>query len=205
MQQQVYNHTERDPDAARQIAEITGRIGLSKTKGELGTILASEARKYSILDLQIIGGRLNSEIELLSSPYRESVRPFFAEQLFGRHHRLLLMQNTGKYAGMTDPIRNPEAFHQFCSMLPSGCFSWNDHLEQNPHYRNPMNRLFYYLIAAFAMFVLDEPGHPAGMPFPGGLTVESRGQGFYCPVRDKEKDVPYSLCNFCPAQQSDTS
>jgi uncharacterized protein (UPF0305 family) len=86
-------------------------------------------------------------------------------------------------------------------MLPDGCFSWNDSSERNPYFRNPKNRLFYYLMAAFTMFVLDEPGHPVGMPFPGGFFVEQRGLEYYCLIRDKEKEVFYSICNFCPAHQ----
>jgi uncharacterized protein (UPF0305 family) len=62
---------------------------------------------------------------------------------------------------------------------------------------------YYYLVSCFVMFVLEEPGHPIGMPFPGGFTVERRDDGYYCPIRDKEKDVPLAICNFCPAKQSE--
>jgi uncharacterized protein (UPF0305 family) len=30
-----------------------------------------------------------------------------------------------------------------------------------------------------------------------------RSDGYYCLIRDKEKDVFYSICNFCPATQAD--
>ena len=53
------------------------------------------------------------------------------------------------------------------------------------------------------MFVLDEPGHPVGMPFPGGFRVEKRGRDYYCLIRDKEKEILYSICNFCPARQTE--
>ncbi len=53
------------------------------------------------------------------------------------------------------------------------------------------------------MFVLDEPGHPVGTPFPGGFVVEKRGNEYFCPIRDKEEDVWYSICNFCPAKQTE--
>jgi uncharacterized protein (UPF0305 family) len=55
------------------------------------------------------------------------------------------------------------------------------------------------------MFVLDEPGHPVGMPFPGGFRVEQRGRDYYCLIRDKEKEVFSSICNFCPAKQTEES
>jgi uncharacterized protein (UPF0305 family) len=53
------------------------------------------------------------------------------------------------------------------------------------------------------MFVLDQPGHPIGTPFPGGFTVRQQGDEFYCPIREKEKDIWYSICNFCPAKQDE--
>ena len=97
----------------------------------------------------------------------------------------------------------PETFQKFCDMLPEGCFAWDDASERNPYFRNPKNRLFYYLVAAFTMFILEEPGHPVGMPFPGGFKVEQRGREYYCLIRDKEKEIFYSICNFCPALQSE--
>jgi uncharacterized protein (UPF0305 family) len=194
---------EHHENADRVIREIAVRLSTTRTKGELGLILVHEIQGYTIFDLQIIGGRLNNEIDRLPSPYRERIRPYFREQLFGKHHQLLAMHRSRIFAGATGPIRDPETFKKFCGMLPEGCFSWNDTSERNPYFRNPKNRLFYYLMAAFTMFVLDEPGHPVGMPFPGGFSVEKRGRDYYCLIRDKEKEVFYSICNFCPAHQTE--
>jgi uncharacterized protein (UPF0305 family) len=183
------------------IRRIADTIGRARTKEELGRALVREIQQYSLFRLQIIGGRLNGEIDRLPSPYREAIRPYFRKQIFGKHHELLDLHNAGRFS--RDPLRDPEAFRKFCDMLPEGCFAWDDASERNPYFRNPENRLFYYLIAAFTMFVLDEPGHPVGMPFPGGFTVEQRGRDYYCLIRDKEKDVFYSICNFCPAHQTE--
>jgi uncharacterized protein (UPF0305 family) len=189
--------------AAGAIQLIARRLNTASSKGELGLILSDEIQTYSMFDLQIIGGRLYSEVEKLPSPYRESIRPYFREQLFGKHHQILTMHRNRAFDRMTAAIRDPELFGKFCEMVPEGCFSWNDSSERNPYFRNPKNRLFYYLIAAFTMFVLDEPGHPVGMPFPGGFSVEQRGKDYYCLIRDKEKEVFYSICNFCPAHQTE--
>lgn len=191
---------EYTPEHVRGIAE---RLKSARTKGELGEILAREVKQYSLFDLQIIGGRLNAEIGKLPSPYREAVAPYFRDQLFRAHHRLLSMHKNGAFGRLTGPIRERERFDAFCDMLPRGLFAWNDAGERNPYFRNPKNRFFYYLVAGFTMFVLNEPGHPVGMPFPGGFTVEQRGTDYYCLIRDKEKDVFYSICNFCPAKQSE--
>jgi uncharacterized protein (UPF0305 family) len=192
-------------DEAGFIREVIRKISAARTKGELGVVLAEELQKYSVFELQVIGGRLNQEISKLPSPYREAVRPYFIGQLFGMHHQLLLLHRAGKFRGMNHPVTDPETFNRFCSMVPEGCFSWDDFSERNPYFRHPKNRLFYYLVATFTMFVLDQPGHPVGMPFPGGFTVEQRGSEYYCLIRDKEKEVFYSICNFCPAKQVEES
>jgi Uncharacterized protein conserved in archaea (DUF2115) len=185
------------------IQAAAARLQSAGTRGELGTIVASEITAYSLFDLQIIGGRLNSDIEKLPSPYREAIRPYFREQLFGKHHTLLTMYRSGAFDRLSGPVRDRETFLKFCTMLPEGCLFWENTGEQNPYFQNPKNRLFYYLIAAFTMFVLEEPGHPVGMPFPGGFTVEQRGRDYYCLIRDKEKEVFWSICNFCPALQTE--
>jgi hypothetical protein len=189
-------------DAAT-IRSIADRFRIARSRGELGSLVASEVLSYSLFELQVIGGRLNNEIDKLPSPYRERIRPYFLEQLFGAHHRLIAMHRGGEFAYLSGPVNDPATFSAFCDMLPSGCFAWDDVNERNPHLRQPRNRLFYYLISAFTMFVVEEPGHPVGMPFPGGYTVEKRGREYYCLIRDKEKEVPHSICNFCPAQQSE--
>ena len=187
------------------IRDASQRIRIARTRGELGTILVHEVQQYSLFDLQIIGGRLYNEIEKLPSPYREAIRPYFKKQLFGKHHELLALHRRGAFIAMNTPLTDPETFQKFCDMLPEGCFAWNDAGERNPYFRNPKNRFFYYLIAAFSMFVLDEPGHPVGMPFPGGFKVEQRGCDYYCLIRDKEKEVYSSICNYCPAKQTEES
>jgi len=185
------------------IRSIADRLRNARSRGELGTLVAHEVLTYSLFELQVIGGRLNNEIDRLPSPYRERIRPYFKEQLFGAHHRLIAMHRGGGFATLSDPVNDSATFSAFCDMVSSGCFAWDDQNERNPHLRQPRNRLFYYLISAFTMFVLNEPGHPVGMPFPGGFTVEKRGRDYYCLIRDKEKEVPHSICNFCPAQQSE--
>ena len=191
------------PSEAAMIRQAALRISRATTKAELLETLATEIEYYSNFDLQLIGGRLNNEIRKLPSPYREAIRPYFIEQLFGMHHAMLIMFRSGESRSLSVPLRDPVIFRDFCRIIPDGCFSWDDQSDRNPYMRNPKMRLFYYLISAFTMFVLDKPGHPAGMPFPGGFKVEQRGNDYYCLIRDKEKEVFYSICNFCPAKQTE--
>ena len=191
------------PSEKEQIDNVSRTFAAATTKGELGTLLAEEMKKYTLADLQVIGGRLYAELIRLPAPYRDKVRPYFIEQLFGAHHTLLAMHHKGAFVTMTSPITDRETFSKFCEMIPDGCFAWDERAERTPFPYTPNHRFFYYLMAAFTMFVLDRPGHPVGMPFPGGFAVEERKGTFYCLIRDREKEVFFSICNFCPALQTE--
>jgi len=181
------------------IRETCEALSCSKTKGALGECIACEIIRFSLIDLQIIGGRLHRELENVPSPYREALRPHLIGQIFGMHHTVLAMHNSGAFKTMREPLTDPATFGEFCRMVPEGCYSWDGGIRPD----NPVHRLFYYLVSACAMFVFDQPGHPLGMPFPGGFRVEKTGGIYLCPVRDREKEVFFSICNFCPAKQSD--
>ena len=186
-----------------EIETIVHRISGAVQKGELGIILAEEVQRYSVFELQVIGGRLNLEIEKLPPSYRNKVKPFFHDQIFGAYHSLLSTHRSGGFCLMNARIEDPETFRLYCQMIPEGCLAWDENMWKNPEIWSPKHRLFYYIIATYTMFVNDLPGHPVGMPFPGGLIVEKRGNEYFCPIRDKEKDVFFSICNFCPSRQTD--
>lgn len=185
------------------IFSISQRIARAKTKGELGSILAAELADYNNTDLQVIGGWLYAEICRLPSPYREQVSPYLKDWLFGAYHKLLLYQRTARFSTISEPIRDRETFLAFCRMLPEGCLQRDESTQKLPFRYTLKHRCFYYIVSAFTIFVLDNPGHPVGMPFPGGFKVEERDGRFLCPIRDHEKDLPFSICNFCPAIQNE--
>ncbi|MDG6256987.1 MAG: DUF2115 domain-containing protein [Methanomicrobiaceae archaeon] len=191
------------PEEYAYIEELAGRLAGALSKGELAAVLAAEVEDFSLFELAVIGGRMRAEVDRLPMPYREKVRPFFERQVFGMHHRLLSLHRKEAFAGMHEPISDRETFEAFCAMLPAGCFCWEEGREDYPHLTGPRNTLFYYLLAAFSMFVAEEPGHPVGTPFPGGFVVEAKAGEYRCPIRDREEEVPYSICNFCPARQTE--
>lgn len=165
----------------------------SKKKSELGENLAAELSSLSILDLQKVSAFLEYEINKLPSPYRERIHPYFTEQLFGSFFKLMRMYGDGTLKSINGEIRDQKTFLDYCAMVESG---GDGHLIDS-YYGG-----YYHLVSCFTIFVMEEPGHPVGMPFPGGFRVERRPDGFYCPIRDKEKDVLFSICNYCPAKQS---
>ena len=141
------------------------------------------------------------DIIVLPSPYRERVRPYFLEQYFrryGTHHGVCASRAI--FPGLGPGKSKTSHFSRtYCSdsdrILSVARRTWRCTAPSFGHY--------YFILSAFYIFVLDEPGHPVGTPFPGGFAVKKRDDGFYCPIRDKEKDVTYSICNFCPAKQED--
>ncbi|BAI61867.1 conserved hypothetical protein [Methanocella paludicola SANAE] len=173
---------------------VFSRIKNIKKKCELGEALAFELGRLSILDLQAMSAFLEYEINKLPSPYRESIHPYFTEQLFGSYFKLMRMHGDGSLKKIPGEIEDQKTFLEYCAMITGG---EDGHLEES-YYGG-----YYHLVSCFTIFVMDEPGHPVGMPFPGGFRVERRPEGFYCPIRDKEKDVLFSICNFCPAKQSE--
>ena len=191
-----------DAGAEEEFRRVAARLAVARGKGELGMILAEEIGRYTLADLQVIGGRLYAEMVRLPRPYRDQVHPYITEQVLGAYHRLLLMHRAGAFVTLTGPITDKETFAKFCAMIPDGCFRWDEAAERTPFSYTPRHRLFYYLVSAFTIFVLDRPGHPAGMPFPGGYMVEERNGTYYCLIRDHEKEVPFSICNFCPTRQT---
>jgi len=195
----------RTPSPVEQeyVRSVARSLAGARTKKELAECIARAAGEYTLADLQVLGGKLYTEVEALPEPYRTRVRPYFTEQIFGAHHRLLLIYRSGGFKGRASPIRDRDTFDKFCAMIPEGCFCWDEQADRTPFAYSPKHRLFYYLMAAFTMFVLDKPGHPVGMPFPGGFTVEERSGEYYCLIRDREKEVFFSICNFCPARQAD--
>ena len=183
------------------ILEICRDLEKATTKGELGMLLAREISRYSLFDLQVIMGRIRYEIHRLPPAYRKAAGPYLLSQIVDTHHSLLTMCTRGDFQAMARPIQARDLYLSFIAMIPRGCYAGDIRDVYLPQFHSPMHRLFYYLLAMFAMYVLEQPGHPVGTPFPGGMKIEEREGAFICPVRDKEKEVFFSICNFCPAKQ----
>ena len=59
----------------------------------------------------------------------------------------------------------------------------------------------YRLISIYTTFIMDEPVHPVGMPFPGGFKIKQEYGTYYCPVKESQKDNPNAVCGICIAEQ----
>ncbi len=175
--------------------------GLKKVRGgreaaeRIGAVLA----RYTVFDLQYIGGGIQREVRKLPGPYRRCYEPYSAD-LMSQYHAVMTRFRAGGFADV--PIQEPELWCQYWDVTAVQCFvrgrSGNDPFPQVDH---PMSRLFYRLVYGYVMLIAGGYGHPVGMPFPGGARVRREGDRVFCPIREKERDLPSALCNFCPAEQ----
>ena len=171
-------------------ADIAGscrRLGAARTRGELGSLIAPLAMSFSPGDLRQMVLNLSRQIADVEPGYRARVTEKISEHLLGTWQRIRLMSQQGSFSGLRDPLDTDAP--RFWEMVAGECRLPGD----------PGLRFLKYLLAGFSMFVLREPAHPVGTPFPGGDAVSLTGGTYYCPVREKASDVGGALCPFCPA------
>ncbi|KDE54976.1 DUF2115 domain-containing protein [Methanoculleus sp. MH98A] len=164
-----------------------------KTKGDLLRIIADETAAYDLRDLEAMNARFERKVSHLPEDYRDRLLSSVREEIFGAHHRLVLLSRNGGGRELDEPLA--PAFGGYCSMVAEACTA--KARENDPKYL-----YLKYLLSAFTMFVVEEPAHPVGTPFPGGQIVDEWEGTYLCPVRDLADDVAYALCPYCPAIQS---
>jgi uncharacterized protein (UPF0305 family) len=176
-------------------AQITSEcrdLQLAVTRGELGMKIALLVLRHSPADIQQMKRNFGKKVHELTPEYRDRLTQKINEHLLGTFQTIRLRQQQGSFSTMREPLTHHQK--SYWDMVIGQCTASGD--------TNPRIRFLNYLLAAFCMFVLDEPGHPAGTPFPGGDTVQLIDGIYYCPVREKAGDVDAALCPFCPARQT---
>jgi len=190
----------RSASSSREFIEETVRALLSAESNQAAAeIIGRALSAYTVFDLQYIGGYLKCEVERLPDPYRRLYRPYCMD-LFDQYHAF--MQDYRPGIVCHGPLPDLALWKKYWTGVPEYCFqeavpSKNPRPTQN----HPLSKFFYRLVFAYVMFVKGGCGHPVGMPFPGGFRIRQAGDTVYCPIRDREKDLPQALCNYCPAKQ----
>jgi len=163
-----------------------------QTRGELGAAIAAIVLTCSLRDLQQMKWNFAEKIRDISPEYRKKLEETITGYLYGTYQNLRLMHQQGVFSGMTEPVTDPVP--AFWAMVAGQCAAGDD--------GELRLRFLKFLLSGFCMFVQQHPGHPVGMPFPGGDRVEIIDGVYYCPVRNKANDVDSALCPFCPALQT---
>lgn len=177
-----------------QIALACRRMQQAGTKGELIRLLGREVKRFSLRDLEMMYTRFEEKTRNLPRQYRNLLLPKVNEQIFSAQHRLLLLARSG--AGDEEEKPLPKAAVSYFGMIEAAA-------REKAKTNDPTFLYLKYLLAGFTIFVMEEPAHPVGTPFPGGQIVDEWEGEYLCPVRDRADGVPFALCPFCPARQSD--
>jgi uncharacterized protein (UPF0305 family) len=188
----INNHSEENKQNIEQIADECRDLQTSDTRGELGAKIAILVLRHSPADIQQMKRNFGNKIHKLTPEYRENLTQKINEHLLGTYQTIRLRHQQGSFRAMGEPVTHYQK--SYWEMVIGQCTAASGN--------NSRVRFLNYLLAAFCMFVLDEPGHPVGTPFPGGDTVQLINGIYYCPVREKAGDVDSALCPFCPACQT---
>lgn len=175
--------------------EIAGKclnLESKKTLGELGQAITEVVLSYSPRDLQQMRGNFSGKIHDLNPELRNKLEETITGHLHGTYQALRLMNQQGKFTRMGELL--PKYTGAYWKMVAARCSAGDA--------EKVRLRFLKFLLSGFCMFVQELPGHPVGMPFPGGDKVEVIDGTYYCPVREKANDVDSALCPFCPALQT---
>jgi uncharacterized protein (UPF0305 family) len=134
----------------------------------------------------------SGKIDSFPADYKKELENTIAAFLDGTYQAIRLMNQQGSFATMQDPVSL--LARDYWAMVREQCSTGSE--------QEKRLRLLKYLLSGFCMFVQEIPGHPVGMPFPGGDKVSFIDGIYYCPVRTKANDVDAALCPFCPAKQT---
>lgn len=175
-----------------QIAHECSTLGSKTTRGDLGAAIATIALSYSPRDMQRMRRNFSQSVRDFAPEYRAALEEAVAGHLNGTYQSIRKMQNLRSFYYMKEPV--PPRAADFWAMVAAQCATGDE--------EQVRVRFLKFLLAGFCMLVQGLPGHPVGMPFPGGDRVALVDGVYYCPVREKANDVDAALCPFCPARQT---
>ncbi|MGB9980050.1 DUF2115 family protein [Methanobacterium sp.] len=161
-------------------------------KKELFEVIKSEAATISIMDIVIAHAYLVDEGKYVQGNYREEYLKAYSKGFILKVKEI--KDNKGKFKGKV----NMEALKEALKLL-------NKQEEMLLKLRSKESHFFkiYKIVSIYATFVLDEPIHIVGTPFPGNFKVKYENGRYLCPVKEKQKDNPSAVCGFCIAEQDE--
>lgn len=160
--------------------------GISKVG--LLNILKNYSETISVFDLMQITGEMMKDGQYIQKGYREK-----SHEVYVRHF-LMRINDIKSDDNEYDGIIDKEEFIESIVRLKS----YN--LEESKTFKSKF-QLIYTIISLYTTYILEEPIHPVGTPFPGSLYVEEKEGIYYCPVKDANLESPNAVCKICIAQQ----
>lgn len=151
-------------------------------------ILKEYCGTISVFDLMEVNAEMIEESKYVQENYKHKSHEVYAKYFLGRI-RDVRGDNTSYQHNI-----NKEEFIDAVATLKS--YHINESVTSKSKFP-----LIYGIISIYTTFVLEEPIHPVGTPFPGSLKVEEKNGVYYCPVKDANMESPNAVCKMCIAEQ----
>ena len=151
-------------------------------------ILKKYCETISVFDLMAVNAEMMEESKYVQDSYKKKSHGVYAKYFLGR------IKDVHSDNTHHDKKVNKEEFIDAVATLKS----YHDEESFTSKTKFP---LIYGIISLYTTFVLEEPIHPVGTPFPGSLEVEEKDGKFYCPVKDANLESPNAVCKMCIAEQ----
>ena len=151
-------------------------------------ILKEYSGSISVFDLMAVNAEMIEESKYVQENYKYKSHEVYAKYFLGRIKDVHADNNNYEHdidkEEFIDAVATLRSYHINESVTSKTKFP-----------------LIYGIISIYTTFILEEPIHPVGTPFPGSLYVEEKDGKFYCPVKDANLESPNAVCKMCIAEQ----
>lgn len=153
-------------------------------------ILKEYSATISVFDLMAVNAEMIEESKYVQDSYKHKSHAVYAKYFLGR------IKDVHSDNSSYDHDIDKEEFIDAVATLKS--YHINESVTSKTKFP-----LIYGIISIYTTFILEEPIHPVGTPFPGSLYVEEKDGIYYCPVKDANLESPNAVCKMCIAEQLD--
>ena len=160
------------------------------SKDDLMVVLKEELADVSVFDMMIISAEIIENNKYVQESYQEKSKKIYIDFFLNRVKEI--RSNDTVYKDYFDRDDFVEKLNDLKDIYKIGSI---DRKNKSP--------LINLVVSLYTTFVLDEPIHPIGTPFPGSLEVIMENGVYYCPVKEANMDTPNSVCRLCIAEQLD--
>ena len=153
-------------------------------------VLKQYCATISVFDLMAVNAEMIEESKYVQENYKDKSHGVYAKYFLGRIKEIRddntsYERNIDK-EDFIDSVATLKSYHENESLISKTKFP-----------------LIYGIVSLYTTYILEEPIHPVGTPFPGSLKVEEKDGMFYCPVKDANLESPNAVCKMCIAEQLD--
>ncbi len=162
------------------------------TKNDLQDILRTYSKTIGVYDQMLACEELKADNHYLPQEYAEKFSAVYIKSFVMRINDI--KNNKENLKGTIPHDDMEEAVH---------LFKYNFDLDKEDRRPDDKFPLIYVLISLYTTFIIEEPIHPEGTPFPGDLEVIKENDKYLCPVKDAQLESPNAVCKICIAENLD--